>query len=260
LEQSAVRVDKQGNVIAQFTVNLPARGRTILGRAAKTIFANTVPTMAKRSLFYDALPAVELKAQVESVEDQVWLQNHLESRNLVAFVPNGAILPRRSGADDLPMDRGAVVPFQSPRRLEIGFSLPNAGSTIKGMGIPRGITLICGGGYHGKSTMLQALQLGIYPKIAGDGREFCMTSSEAFKIRAEDGRNVKAVDISNFISNLPFGKDTRDFSTMDASGSTSQATNIVEVRSIRSYWDHNETCELPSLHMAFHFHCGPDIN
>ncbi|KAL3917866.1 MAG: hypothetical protein SGILL_004512 [Bacillariaceae sp.] len=226
LEQSAVRIDRHGNVIAQFTVNLPARGRTILGRAAETIFGNTVPAMAERSLFYSSLPGDKLKAHVEFVEDQVWLQHQLDTRNLVAFVPNGAVLPRRSGADDLPMDKKSVVLFQSPKRLQITFSLPNAGIEMTGMGIPKGITLICGGGYHGKSTLLQALQFGIYPKIAGDGREFCMVSSSAYKIRAEDGRNVKAVDISNFISNLPFERDTKNFFTADASGNTC-ATNFM---------------------------------
>jgi predicted ABC-class ATPase len=114
--------------------------------------------------------------------------------------------------------------------LEVSFTLPNAQKTISGMGIPKGITLICGGGFHGKSTLLQALQMGVYPKIPGDGREFCVTSSRSLKIRAEDGRNVQAVDISTFINHLPFQKDTTCFSTLDASGSTSQATNIVEVR------------------------------
>jgi len=229
LEQSAVRVDlSTGNIIAQITVNLPARGRTILGNAAETIFTNTIPTMVERCLCYASLSAQRLRQHVEMVEDQLWLIEQLESRNIVAFVPNGAILPRKSGADDRPMDPREVVPFESPPRLAIDFSLPNSGITIKGMGIPKGVTLICGGGFHGKSTVLETLQLGMYPKIPGDGREFCATSMSAVKIRAEDGRNICAVDISNFINNLPFGKDTTCFSSEDASGSTSQATSIVE--------------------------------
>ena len=127
------------------------------------------------------------------------------------------------------MDPREAVPFESPPLLEISFALPNAGTPITGMGIPKGITLICGGGFHGKSTLLETLQLGMYPKIPGDGREFCAASMSSVKIRAEDGRNIRAVDISNFINNLPFGKDTTCFSSEDASGSTSQATSIVEV-------------------------------
>jgi predicted ABC-class ATPase len=232
LEQSAVKIDSQGNVIAQITINLPARGRSILGHAAETIFARTLPAMVERSLYYSSLPADQIIKHVEAVEDQMWIQNQLEARNLVAFVRNGAILPRRTGVDDRPMVSPSVIPFESPERLEVSFTLPNAGTTIKGMGIAKGITLICGGGFHGKSTILQALQVGIYPKVLGDGREYCMTSPNACKIRAEDGRNVQAVDISNFINNLPYGKDTTCFSSVDASGSTSQATNIVEV----SFW------------------------
>jgi predicted ABC-class ATPase len=228
LEQSGVRLDAKGNVIAQMTINLPAQGRNILGQAAEEILGHTLPKLVE-SLYYKSLQAPKLQKHVESVEDQCWLQNQLESKNLVAFIFNGAILPRMSGVDDRPMDSNTAVPFESPKRFEISFSLPNAGTTVTGMGIPKGITLICGGGFHGKSTLLEALQVGVYPKIPGDGREFCLTSLKAFKIRAEDGRNVQAVDISTFINNLPFGKDTTCFNTPDGSGSTSQAANIVEV-------------------------------
>ena len=231
LEQSAIRVDPStGNIIAQMSINLPARGRTILGQAAESILCQTLPAMAEQ-LCYASLSAPKLRQHIEMVEDQVWLREQLDARNIVAFVRNGAILPRRSGADDRPMDPSKnPVPFQSPSRLEVSFTLPNAGITIKGMGIPKGISLICGGGFHGKSTLLETLQLGIYPKIQGDGREFCATSMSSVKIRAEDGRNIRAVDISNFINNLPFGADTTCFSSEDASGSTSQAAGIIEVR------------------------------
>lgn len=230
LEQSAVTIDTQtGNVIAQITINLPARGRTVLGQVASQLLDQTLTTLIQQSLRYSALNANRLKAHVDSVEDQAWLQGQLEARGLVAFVPNGALLPRASGVDDRPMDAKSAILFESPRRLQVSFTPPNAGTEISGMGIPKGITLICGGGFHGKSTLLQALQVGVYFKIPGDGREFCLTNPSACKIRAEDGRNVTDVDISPFITNLPFGKDTTCFSTPDASGSTSQATNIIEV-------------------------------
>ncbi|CAJ1930389.1 unnamed protein product [Cylindrotheca closterium] len=228
LEQSAVRVDERGNVVVQMSVNLPARGRNILGLAAKEIFAKTLPSMIEKSLLLKSLQAQRLQSHVDSIEDQVWLQKELESKNLIAFLRNGALLPRISGVDDRPMDSQKAVPFESPQRLEVSFRLPNAGTTVTGMGIPKGISLICGGGFHGKSTLLQALQVGVYPKIPGDGREFCVTSPNAMKIRAEDGRNIQSCDISSFINNLPFGKDTACFDTADASGSTSQAANIVE--------------------------------
>lgn len=105
--------------------------------------------------------------------------------------------------------------------------LPHRG-TIRGMGIRKGITLIAGGGYHGKSTLLKALELGVYNHIAGDGREYVITDDTAVKIRAEDGRSVKKTDISMFVNDLPSGKNTKAFDTEDASGSTSQAANVVE--------------------------------
>lgn len=158
LEQSAVRVDNAGRVIAQITINLPAQGRNILGLAAEGILVSTLPRLVQQSLHYKSLKADKLQKHVESIEDQYWLQNQLESKQLVAFVRNGAILPRKSGVDDRPMDPNTAVSFQSPKRLELSFSLPNAGTIVTGMGIPRGITLVCGGGFHGKSTLLEALQ------------------------------------------------------------------------------------------------------
>jgi hypothetical protein len=230
MEQSAVQINEDGTVVAQLTLNLPARGRSILAQAANYIFGNVLPQLMQDSLVYESLSANMLAQHVDSVQEQLWLQDQLGAAGLVAFVRNGAILPRVSGAadNDFPMLKGAI-PFQSPPNLEVSFLLPLTDITVTGMGIRKGVTLICGGGFHGKSTLLQTLQLGVYSKIPGDGREFCVTSANAMKIRAEDGRCVKSVDISPFINNLPFGKDTKCFSTLDASGSTSQATNIVEV-------------------------------
>ena len=93
---------------------------------------------------------------------------------------------------------------------------------------PRVLTLIVGGGYHGKSTLLQAIERGVYNHIYGDGREWVVTDPTAVKIRAEDGRRIENVDISSFIHNPPLNKNTEEFSTENASGSTSQAANIVE--------------------------------
>ena len=171
------------------------------------------------------MDAKKVQEIVELADDQQAIREQLPERGLVAFVANGAMLPRESGVSDRPM-RGAV-PFESPESMEVELTLPHKGK-IKGMGIPEGITLIVGGGYHGKSTLLKALELGVYNHIKGDGREYVITDHTAMKIRAEDGRAVSHVNISPFINNLPNGKDTVDFSTEDASGSTSQAADVVE--------------------------------
>ncbi|HHW44942.1 MAG TPA: ABC-ATPase domain-containing protein [Desulfotomaculum sp.] len=211
----------------RFVVGLPARGRTITGREAVRIFLEELPAIIHDSLFYHNLDSGGIIQQVELMEDQEFLRGQLAGRGLVAFVANGSILPRESGVSDRPLVRGRVVPFQSPPELEVEFNLPNRGR-VAGMGIPRGVTLIVGGGYHGKSTLLRALERGVYNHIPGDGRELVITLPGAVKIRAEDGRSVQKVDISGFINNLPGGQDTRSFSTENASGSTSQAANIVE--------------------------------
>ena len=226
LEQSAVVVNN-GTIVVQLTINLPARGRTILGKAARQIFGQNLSTLLQTTLKYELLNPTHIESHVNSVEDQVWLQRQLDDHGLVAFVRDGAILPRASGVDDRPLLGG--VPFESPPSFRLKFQLPSTGGIITGMGFQKGISLICGGGFHGKSTLLEALQFGVYPKLPGDGREFCVTSISSAKIRAEDGRSVNAVDISPFISNLPFGKDTTCFHSVDASGSTSQASSILEV-------------------------------
>jgi predicted ABC-class ATPase len=170
---------------------------------------------------------------VLNVEDQEWIRANLEIRGLVGFIPDGAILPRSSGAEDTPMeesDDSKVVRFHSPDALRVSFDLPNMGKTLAGIGFRKGITLVVGGAFHGKSTLLQALQVGMYNKLPGDGREFCVCSSNAVKIRSEEGRSVSEVNISPFVGDLPLGRGTECFSTRDSSGSTSQAANIMEVR------------------------------
>ncbi|MEG5175824.1 ABC-ATPase domain-containing protein [Microcoleus sp. B3-D7] len=219
-------IEDLGGVELRFAVGLPAGGRSILGRQAAEMLCEDIPQIVSNSLKYSHLNAGECRRHVETVEDADWLRQQLAENGLVAFVADGAILPRRSGVDNRPLLNNAV-PFQSPPSLKVEFNCPNRG-LISGMGIPAGITLIVGGGYHGKSTLLRAIELGVYNRIPGDGREFVVANPAAVKIRAEDGRSVAGVDISPFINQLPQGRDTAQFYTENASGSTSQAANIIE--------------------------------
>ncbi|MCU0536757.1 MAG: ABC-ATPase domain-containing protein [Hydrococcus sp. Prado102] len=225
LERTSAFIDNN-EIEIRFLVGLPARGRTILGRQAAQMLCDEIPEIVNRTLKYNSLDANEIQRHVETNEDADWVRQKLKEKGLVAFIANSSILPRRSGIDLRPLLEN-VVAFQSPKSLEVEFNCPNRG-IIKGLGIPTGIILIVGGGYHGKSTLLQALELGVYNHIFGDGREFVITNPAAVKIRAEDGRSVAGVDISPFINQLPQGRSTTQFSTENASGSTSQAANIIE--------------------------------
>ncbi len=225
LERTSV-VIKDDIIEARFEVGLPAAGRRVLGKAADYIFSSALPKITENSLFYKSIDGERLKRHIDLFIDQQHLRSELSKRGLSAFIANGSILPRENGISDRPMPECAV-PFKSPPGLEVEFVLPNMGS-VKGMGIPEGISLIVGGGYHGKSTLLKALELGVYDHIPGDGRELVITRDDAVKIRAEDRRSVESVNISPFINNLPNKKDTVRFSTDNASGSTSQAANIME--------------------------------
>lgn len=224
LERSACQIAK-GRLIARFQIGFPAFGRTINAGELEKILFEFLPRCVEGSLLYRNIDQKKAQAAVFLAEDQQALREQLRANGFVAFVANGAILPRKSGISNLPLP--GAVPFASPASLEQSFSLPHRGE-IRGMAIPRGVTLIVGGGYHGKSTLLEALQAGVYDHIAGDGREFVLTDETAVKLRAEDGRSVRNVDISLFINDLPNKKDTSSFTTADASGSTSQAAGLVE--------------------------------
>ena len=214
-----------GDLVLRLEVGFPANGRTINARELEKILFELLPRCVQASLLCRNLDGKRLQAVADLAEDQAYIRQALPGLGLCAFVADGSILPRQSGVSPLPM-KGAV-PFRSPKELSVTLDLPHRGK-ITGMGIRRGVTLIVGGGYHGKSTLLKALELGVYDHIAGDGREYVITDPSAVKIRAEDGRSIRRTDISLFIHDLPNGKDTVHFVTQDASGSTSQAANVVE--------------------------------
>lgn len=233
VERSAVRVGGEsggldpGAVEARLEVGLPAAGRRILGAAAADLLTRTLPRIAREALVAGNLPPGASAAFVEDIEIQESLRSQLPGRGLVAFVADGAVLPRTDGASERPLPPGQAVPFESPPSLRVRLDLPGGG-TVSGMGVSEGVTLIVGGGYHGKSTLLHALGRAVAPHVPGDGRERVVTSPHAVTIRAEEGRAIHDVDVSPFLRELPGDRLTDRFSTEDASGSTSQAAAIVE--------------------------------
>lgn len=224
LDRTSIIINEK-QIEVRFQVGFPARGRSVLAKELEKILFNFLPEIVNKTLIYNNINTTKIINRVKLVEDQEYIRHQLKEKNLVAFIANGSILPRESGVSTKPlMD---AIQFISPNELEITLDLPNKG-IIKGAGIKKGVTLIVGGGYHGKSTMLRALELGVYNHIEGDGREYIITDDTAVKVRAEDGRVIHSEDISLFINNLPNQKDTRRFDSENASGSTSQASNIIE--------------------------------
>lgn len=224
LDRTAV-VLKEKTLEVRLSIPLPAKGRTILGKKAMALLTKQLPTLAFEAI--ESYRKEDLEKQLLLVDEQVAIRSYLEKNECIAFIANGAILPRESGVSNRPLSKVKAIPFQSPPSFERDIPLPN-GKTIRGMVLPKGIHLIVGGGYHGKSTLLQALERGVYNHRSEDGREYVITTEKAVKIRAEDGRKVTKVDISPFISQLPNKQDTTSFTTENASGSTSQAANIME--------------------------------
>ncbi|MFT8348720.1 ABC-ATPase domain-containing protein [Clostridium saccharoperbutylacetonicum] len=224
LERTSIIIDND-KVEARFYVGFPARGRSVLAKELEKILYNVLPNIVEKTLIYKNISNETLRDRVNLIEDQEYIRSELSKRGLIAFIANGSTLPRESGVSTKPLKNAKR--FVSPKELEVEFGTKSNG-IIKGMGVKKGITLIVGGGYHGKSTLLRALELGVYNHIEGDGREFVITDNSALKVRAEDSRCVTKTDISLFINNLPNGKDTVEFCTENASGSTSQAANIIE--------------------------------
>ncbi|MDN2668028.1 ABC-ATPase domain-containing protein [Vibrio sp. 14N.309.X.WAT.E.F5] len=224
LDNTSVVFTEHGIEI-RFRINLPADGRSILAKKAINIITFYLPKFIRRATLERELNIEAMIKHCEAIEDQDALRAQLEENNLAAFVANGSVLPRIAGNCDLPM-KGAV-PFLAPESLSVTLNTPNQGD-VTGLGIPKGITLIVGGGFHGKSTLLNAVERSIYNHIPGDGREGIVTATDTMKIRAEDGRCVHNLNLSNYINHLPMQKDTSDFSTQDASGSTSQAAWLQE--------------------------------
>lgn len=224
LERTACCITGQ-EIVMRFEIGFPANGRSVNARELNKILFRIVPECVKKTLYYASIDPKALQAAVELCEDQEFIRQVLPDMGLCAFIADGSVLPRQSGVSQKPLE--GAVPFQAPESLKVTLNLPCRG-TITGMGIRRGITLLVGGGYHGKSTVLQAIQDGVYNHISGDGRELVITDRSAVKLRAEDGRSISSVDISPFINHLPNGKDTTRFTTEDASGSTSQAAGLME--------------------------------
>ncbi|PWJ68370.1 putative ABC-class ATPase [Fibrobacter sp. UWR4] len=218
-----------GELRACLQVKLPGEGRKIQSESAAEILTMVLPDLVSASLYNSGSRnpegvAPELLAHYQVLADRRMILEELEKRSLCAFVPDGAVLPRASGISQDPME--GAIPFVSPAELAVTLNVN--GRDIRGMGIPKGITVITGGAFHGKSTLLQALTSAVYPHIPGDGREGIVIDESALRVGVEDGRSVRGTDLSQFVRDLPGGVSTRDFTTASASGSTSEAANLLE--------------------------------
>lgn len=223
LKRSAVQLTDEAVTICM-SVGLPANGRRINGKEADKLFFKALPSILQHSIF--DLKQNDLTNSLQLADQHDAIRQKMKEEGWIAFIANGSVLPRKSGISTKPLE--GAVPFRSPNENEVSFNIPHRDEPITGMAIRKGITLIVGGGFHGKSTLLEALEQGVYEHIAGDGREYVLTNPHSVKVRAEDGRSISKVNISPFINDLPNGSETSTFTTENASGSTSQAANVME--------------------------------
>ena len=225
IRRSGMQIIKD-NLILTLFAGLPGDGRRVLAKECVKLLSNILPPVWEESLLAKSLDMNQVQKALETLEDYSALSEMLNQNQWASYIANGSLLPRASGISDLPLKDGGVV-FSAPEELSTEIHLPHRGK-ISGMAIPLGITLVVGGGFHGKSTLLKAIQDAVYPHVTGDGRECIATQTTAVKIRAEDGRSVQPINVSGFMDNLPLVPSTENFSTVSASGSTSQAVNILE--------------------------------
>ena len=224
LERSAVFFD-QNTLELRFRYGLPAEGSRTDPQSFKEALEHAFPKIIKEVLTWDAYDEKEVRDHIHLYEDQEALRNLLKANHWIAFIPDGAILPRESSFSTRPLKN--AIPFQAPDSLRVTVKLPHK-KELSGMPLKEGVTVITGGGFHGKTTLLNAVKMGIYNHIPGDGREYCVSLKNTFKINSEDGRITEGVDISAYIVNLPFHKNSSHFSSLQSSGSTSQAASVVE--------------------------------
>ena len=213
-----------GELRACLQVRLPGDGRKIQAEAAAEILTMVMPDLVSAGLYYNKADEPAMQEHYRVLAERKEILEQLDGRGLCAFVPDGAVLPRASGLSEMPLEN--AVPFNAPDGLAV--TLNACGREIRGMGIPKGITVITGGAFHGKSTLLQALTRAVYPHVPGDGREGIVVDATALRVGVEDGRSVRGTDLSMFVRDLPGGISTKDFNTLSASGSTSEAANLLE--------------------------------
>jgi len=213
-----------GELRACLQVRLPGEGRKIQAEVAAEILTMVLPDLVSAGLYYSKSDEAALQEHFRVLAERKEILAQLETRGLCAFVPDGAVLPRASGLSELPLE--GAVPFTAPEQMAVTLNV--CGREIRGMGIPKGITVITGGAFHGKSTLLQALTRAVYPHIPGDGREGIVIDESALRVGVEDGRSVRGTDLSQFVRDLPGGVSTKNFNTLSASGSTSEAANLLE--------------------------------
>ncbi len=225
IRRSGMQIKNDSLMLTLFA-GLPGDGRRVLAKECVKLFSEILPPVWEESLLAKSLDMNQVQRALDTLEDYSALSQLLAQNHWASFVADGSLLPRASGVSDLPLKKGGVI-FSAPEELSAEVHLPHSGK-VRGMPIPLGITLIVGGGFHGKSTLLKAMQDAVYPHVAGDGREYIATQPTAVKIRAEDGRSVQPINVSGFMDNLPLIASTKNFSTVSASGSTSQAVNILE--------------------------------
>lgn len=216
----------QEYVEARMYIDLPGKGGRVNGEAAAAVFSEELPLIVSSALIYAYLEPEEVDEAIGVMEDADAIRQQLRKRGLMAFVADGSILPRDPADGESPL-LGAV-PFVSPPELLVEMQLPS-GRTIRGMGIPSGVTVVVGSLNQGKSSLISALAEGVYNHIPGDGREYVITQPDAVQILAEPGRSVHRVDVSGFFPTLPNGQDPRQFSTSSADGPTSQAASVMEM-------------------------------
>lgn len=219
------------SIQVHLTIGLPAEGRKVLAKPARTLLFDELPSVVQAGLVWTNLDAAAGSRHLEALEDYLALQGTLDALGLVAFVAEGSVLPREAGPAGRPLRGGRPLEVRAPDELAVTVTLPHRG-TVRGLGIPRGVTVVAGGAFSGKTTLLAALASGVYPHVPGDGREMVAAVPDAVTVRSEPGRRIERVDVSAFIRELPHRPDVTALSSEHATGTVAMAAGVAEALEI----------------------------
>ncbi len=195
------------------------------GEMAQQIFFENLPEVISNSLLYCNIETADADAFVNNMEDADQLRQHLGASGQISFVAEGALLTRIKSEDTPDYER--LIPLEVDDSLIDEVEVPHAG-TVRGLGIPHGLTLILGESNGGRVDLTEAIAQGIYNHVPGDGRESVVTVADAVAIHSEAGRSIQQVDISAFATELLDGGNPASYSCKSAGSFSSQAASTVE--------------------------------
>lgn len=204
----------------RFSYSFPAQARRLLAEPAAAVLTNRIPALALE--IAQLVTPERVREHAAHLRRRQMIRQALDERGLCAFLPAGSITWRLPDGTPAPGAVALQVPADLSTRLELA-----DGTSLEGLAFPRGVTVLVGSAFHGKTTLLEALGRASCDLGPKDGLSLACAVAATEFVRVEEGRSVAATDLSPFFRRLP-GQNPSSFVSERASGATSQAANLHE--------------------------------